>query len=318
VVSARPYRIRTYSIAHCERAALKAFSDSHWSLVLSPARQGIMGHIHHGGACMAAIVALGLVFSLFTGTWFVSVGRKDVSLVDRVWGVGFILAAGAFLAFSPALRFRSVLVFALVLIWGVRLSLHIYFRNRGKPEDPRYQAMRAQHGAQFDQSSLWRVFYIQAAILLVVSSPLYFAIQGPRDGNWLDVLACFVWGVGFYWEVQGDRQLARFKANPAHRGTILRTGLWRYSRHPNYFGESLLWWGFFLFALSASFPQGLWAVVSPALMLFLLLRVSGVALLEKTLASRPGYAEYAKETSAFLPWFSKASRPVDRRKFSGI
>jgi steroid 5-alpha reductase family enzyme len=250
----------------------------------------------------AAVVAGALAL------WVVSLRRRDASLVDRFWGPGFVLVAalGAVAGAGPLAR--KVLVFVLVAIWGLRLGWHIHRRNRGQGEDPRYVAMRAHHGEAFGRVSLFTVFLLQAAILLVVALPLVAAASAtePATLGALDLLATLVWLGGFLFEAVGDTQLARFKADPANRGRVMDRGLWRYTRHPNYFGDATLWWGLFLFAAATG---AWWTAVGPALMTLLLVRVSGVVLLEKGLAaSKPGYAAYVARTSAFLPRPPRAAR----------
>jgi steroid 5-alpha reductase family enzyme len=248
-------------------------------------------------ALAAATIAVGAV-----ALWAVSLAARDASLADRFWGPGFVVVAALGAAFGAGAPARRGLVLLLVAIWGLRLGWHIHRRNRGHGEDPRYAAMRARHGGRFGRVSLVTVFLLQAALLLVVALPLLAAATAaaPAALGALDVAAVAVWLVGFLFEAIGDAQLARFKADPANRGRVMDRGLWRYTRHPNYFGDALLGWGLFLFAAAGG---AWWTAVGPALMTWLLLRVSGVALLEKGLAaSKPAYAEYVARTSAFLPW----------------
>lgn len=244
--------------------------------------------------------ALLVALALETVTWLVSLVRRDAAVADVLWGPAFAVLAWLFVAQRWPADARGLLVAALVTVWGLRLGLHIALRGRGRGEDPRYAAMRRSHGPRFWWVSLFTVFWLQGLILWVVALPLY-AAQGGGDLWWLDGLAfaCVATGLGF--EAVGDWQLQRFRADPANRGRVLDRGLWRYTRHPNYFGDALLWWGLFLFA--AATPAGFVTVVSPLLMTFLLVRVSGVSLLERGLMeTRPGYAEYVRRTSAFIPW----------------
>lgn len=195
---------------------------------------------------------------------------------------------------------------ALVTVWGLRLGIHILVRSRGKGEDRRYAAMRERRGASFVWLSLFSVFWLQAALLVFVSLPLLAAIgaREPAGFGALDAAGAVLFAVGFLFEAVGDAQLVRFKRDPANRGEVLDRGLWRYSRHPNYFGDATLWWGLFLFALAV--PGGWRFVASPLLMTFLLLRVSGVTLLERDLSDRkPAYRDYVRRTPAFVPWFPK-------------
>lgn len=232
-------------------------------------------------------------------TWGASLVWRDVSIVDRVWSL-FFLGAGIAYGLGAGLAApRTGLVLALVTLWAVRLSLHITLRGWGQPEDRRYQAIRARNEPGFAWKSLYLVFLLQGGLAWVISLPLLAALTGAKPLGWLDALGATVFLAGFLFETVADWQLARFRADPAHRGQVLDTGLWRFSRHPNYFGEFLVWWGFFLIALAAG---GWWSLVSPLLMSFLLLKVSGVTLLEQDIAERrPAYRDYVRRTNAFFP-----------------
>jgi steroid 5-alpha reductase family enzyme len=233
--------------------------------------------------------------------WGASLRLRNASIVDPFWGAGFALAAWVSHAVAGSGGTRAWLALALVTAWGLRLSIHLLQRNAGHGEDFRYAAMRRGHGPRFWWVSLFTVFLLQGALLWSISLPVQAAVTAVgRPAGALEVAAALLWSVGFLFEVVGDRQLARFKADPASRGRVLDTGLWRYTRHPNYFGDAVQWWAFGLLGLGAGAP---WTLLSPALMTFLLLRVSGVALLEKDIAGRrPAYRDYVARTSAFLPW----------------
>jgi steroid 5-alpha reductase family enzyme len=195
-----------------------------------------------------------------------------------------------------------VLALSLVMAWAARLAVHIYLRNRGRGEDFRYRLMRQRAGRGFSWRSLFEVFLLQALLLWLISHPLLVVIasRGASRAGGLDVVALAVWFIGFSFETIGDLQLTRFRMDSANRGGVLRTGLWGWTRHPNYFGEALIWWGFYLLAVGV--PAGWVTIYAPALMTFLLVRVSGIGLLERTLAeSKPGYRAYMKEVSPFLP-----------------
>jgi len=242
------------------------------------------------------------VLGLMVAAWALSLALRDASVVDPFWGPGFVLVAGIALVAGPGLFERRLLVFALVAVWGVRLSFHITRRNRGKGEDRRYQGFRARWGDRFWWVSLFTVFLLQALLLLVVSLPIVAVGAGraPASLGALDVVGAGIWLLGFVFEAVGDAQLSRFTADPANRGKVMDRGLWRYTRHPNYFGDAVVWWGLGLIGLAT--PWGWLALAGPALMTFLLVRVSGVAMLERTIAERrPGYAEYARRTRAFVP-----------------
>jgi len=238
--------------------------------------------------------------------WAFSLWIKDASIVDIFWGTGFVVTAWVYFALTPdGFGVRKWLVVGLATVWGLRLSIHIFRRNHGKGEDFRYQAWRRQHGPRWGWRSFFQVFLLQGLLMWLISLPLLAAQVSPapaRLGLW-DFLGMGLWAVGFFFEAAGDLQLARFKAEPSNRGKLLSTGVWRYTRHPNYFGDAAQWWAYFLFALAAG---GWWAVLSPALMNFLLVRVSGVAMLEKSMKNnKPGYQEYIASTNAFIPWFPK-------------
>ncbi len=258
---------------------------------------------------MTALVGLGTMLATLTLVWLLSLRLRDASIVDICWGLGFVLVAWLYCLLSPTMSPRSWLVAVLVTLWGARLSLHIFRRNHGRAEDPRYRAMRASHGQAFWWRSLFTVFWLQAAILWFVALPLLVAVRAtsPAALTAVDGLGVLLFAIGFGFEVVGDSQLARFAAHPANRGKVLDRGLWRYTRHPNYFGDATLWWG--LYAIAAATPGGWLTVLSPALMSFLLMRVSGVTLLEEGLqASKPGYRAYIARTPAFFPWFPREPR----------
>jgi steroid 5-alpha reductase family enzyme len=258
---------------------------------------------------MAALVGLGAILATLTLVWVVSVKRRDASIADVCWGLGFVLLVWLYCLLSPALTPRSWLVAVLITLWGARLSLHIARRNHGKGEDSRYQAMRLSHGPAFWWRSLFTVFWLQGAILWFVALPLLVAVRAtqPATLTAVDAVGILLFAVGFGFEVVGDHQLTRFKADVSNRGAVLDRGLWRYTRHPNYFGDATMWWG--MFALAAATPGGWLTVLSPSLMTWLLMRVSGVTLLEDGLkASKPGYRAYIASTPAFFPWFPRVPR----------
>ncbi len=233
--------------------------------------------------------------------WAVSVARKDVSLVDIFWGPGFLVAAGIAWLRAPASSPLQLLVLGMVAVWGLRLGAHIAWRGRGHGEDRRYAAMRKKNGERFWWLSLLTVFWLQATLIAILCTPLVLVQLRPVVQPAWCVAGFVVWLVGFAFEAVADTQLGAFQRDPASRGRVLDTGLWRYSRHPNYFGEALLWWGFGLCALGVS--GGIWTLYAPAFTTFLLLRVSGVPLLEADIESRrPGYRAYIERTSSFIPW----------------
>ncbi len=242
------------------------------------------------------------VGSAVTLLWLVSLILRDASIIDSFWGLGYVGSYWLVAALAPQqLGPRQLLLGALVTIWGLRLAIHIAWRNWGKGEDFRYARWRQEAGASWWWRSYFKVFLLQGIILWFVSIPLIATILSSPSAplTWLDGLAVLVWLVGFIFEAGGDWQLARFKADPANTGKLLTGGLWRYTRHPNYFGDAVQWWAFYIFALAAG---AWWTVLSPLLMTTLLLRVSGVAMLERSLKkNKPGYEAYIRQTNAFFP-----------------
>jgi len=233
--------------------------------------------------------------------WLISLRLKNSSIVDIFWGTGFVICAWVYFALTPdGFLARRLLLCLLVTIWGLRLSLYILWRNWKKPEDFRYQKWRQEAGASWWWRSFFKVFLLQGFLMWIISIPLLAAQTSASPGRLvlLDNLAALVWVVGFFFEAVGDFQLARFKAVPENKGKVMDKGVWRFTRHPNYFGDAAQWWGYWLLAAVAG---GWWSIYSPLLMTFLLLRVSGVALLEKTLETRPAYRDYIERTSAFFP-----------------
>ncbi len=250
----------------------------------------------------AELLAATLVFTLaaLSALWLLSLRLRDASIVDIYWGPGF--AAIALLAFLLAPAGHS-LVTALTMIWGLRLGAYLLWRNAGAGEDPRYQAMRRHHGERFGRVSLFTVFGLQAALMWFVSLPVQVAqIAGPPAAlDSVGALGVALWCIGIFFESVGDWQLARFKADPANAARVMDRGLWRYTRHPNYFGDCCVWWGLFALAVSAT-PGAVATISSPIVMAVFLLKVSGVALLERSIGMRrPEYADYVRRTSGFVP-----------------
>ena len=232
-------------------------------------------------------------------TWIVSLFKGDASIVDSLWSLIFLALCATWLVAHEDTTPRSVIVFALVAFWALRLSAYITWRNWGEGEDARYQAMRRKYSPNFAVKSLFIVFLLQGLLAWIIALPLLAAITGSRPLNPVDALAIVLVLFGTLFESIADAQLAAFKARPGAQGRVMDKGLWRYTRHPNYFGECCVWWGFYLFALAAG---GWWSILSPLLITFLLLRVSGVVLLEKDIVERrPGYREYINRTNAFFP-----------------
>jgi len=249
-----------------------------------------------------AVDALAVVAALALATWLVSVVRRDASLADRMWPVFIAAAAMVCWRSLPAPGARADVMLVLVLAWALRLALYITHRNWGHGEDRRYRAIRARNEPGFACKSLYLVFGLQALLAAIVAAPCLVGMASARPFGALDALGAALAAFGIGFEAIGDSQMARFKADAAHRGDVMDRGLWRYTRHPNYFGEACVWWGLALMALSGAGVGGAWCLVSPLLMTVLLLKVSGVSLLEKDIAERrPAYRDYVQRTPAFFP-----------------
>jgi steroid 5-alpha reductase family enzyme len=245
------------------------------------------------GSALPWILALALL------AWCVCTMKRNVGLVDIFWSLFLLVAALCYLRLREPVTLRALLVLALVTLWALRLAIHLGLRNWNAAEDHRYQAIRARNQPGFAWKSLYLVFALQALLALLVAAPLYAAMVADRPPGWLDLPGVMLVLAGMVFEALADAQLTAFTGDQRNHGKVMDRGLWRYSRHPNYFGEFCVWWGFFLLAL----PTGAWwTLVSPLLMSVLLLRVSGVTLLEKDIGKRrPGYSEYAARTNAFFP-----------------
>ena len=247
-------------------------------------------------------VSAGAIGALMFATWVASLVLRDASIVDIAWGLGFVLVAWLAFALGDGPVERRTLMAVLVTIWGLRLSGYMLWRKRDEGEDFRYGEMRARHGRRFGVVSLFSVFLFQGVGVWAVSLPIQAAagLPGPAGLTALDILGICVWCVGMVFEVGGDLQLARFRADPANRGKVMDRGLWRYTRHPNYFGDLCVWWGLFLIALAAD--DAWWAVAGPLTMTAIFTKFFGAPMMEAHLGSaKPGYAEYVRRTSAFCP-----------------
>ncbi len=231
--------------------------------------------------------------------WFaISVIKKRNDVADIAWGLGFVLMA--WLSFClTGYSFKAFLVNSLVTVWGLRLAWHIYHRNRNKPEDSRYLEWR-KTWSNFYLRSFLQVFFLQGIFIFMISLPVIFINHSISQGfSIFETIGILVWGVGFYLESTGDRQLKEFISDPENKGKLMDKGLWRYSRHPNYFGEVTQWWGIFIVAVSI--PGSLFTIIGPLTITILILFVSGIPLLEKKYSGRPDFEEYKKRTSIFIP-----------------
>ncbi len=247
-----------------------------------------------------------IIFILVSLLWGLSVIIKNVSIVDLFWGMGFVIVNAVYFYYSGDFFHRKILLLVLVTIWGLRLSLYLAWRNIGKGEDFRYQEFRKNYGAErYWWFSFFQTFLLQGALIMLVSLPL-LGVNALTDSNslhWMDYLGILVFMIGFIFEAGGDFQLARFKNNPDNKGKVLNTGFWKYTRHPNYFGDSAVWWSFGLFSIAAG---GYWQIIGSILMTLIIIKVSGVSLLEKTLnVTKPQYRDYIQKTNSFFPWFPK-------------
>lgn len=246
------------------------------------------------GSALAIVIMMLLV-------WLISLKMRDASVVDIAWGSGFVVVAWVSFSLSDGNSTRSLLLTVLTTVWGLRLAFYLAKRNLGHGEDFRYQSMRRKHGKRFAFVSLYTVFGIQGLLMWIVSLPVQLG-QVTLEPNFgaIGVAGVVAWIIGMFFEAVGDAQLAKFKRDPANKGVVMNRGLWRYTRHPNYFGDACVWWGLGLIAAETS--VGLYALVGPVLMTFLLVKVSGAAMLDRALLKRkPGYEQYVATTSGFIP-----------------
>jgi len=246
------------------------------------------------------------VLAMMLVGWVISLIFRNVTIVDSLWGLGFVIIAWLTFGLADGFIGRRLLVTLLVTAWGLRLMIHLSLRNWGHGEDPRYADWRKKSGERFWLVSLFKVFVLQSIFLWIIALSVQWSQIDPYPAEltWLDYAGLVIWTVGFIFEAVGDWQLARFKADPDQKGQVMKTGLWAYTRHPNYFGETLIWWGIFLLALATY--SGWWTIISPLVITTVLLKMTGVSLMEKAIVhTRPGYREYIQTTNAFIPWFPK-------------
>jgi len=247
-----------------------------------------------------------VILMLMAILWIISIFIKNVSIVDIFWSIGFLLVGLFYLVNTEELTTRKIILIILLVIWSLRLSIYLGLRNWGKVEDYRYQQFRKQYGEhRYWWFSFFQVFLLQGFLIWIISAPLLAAFYFTSDNilNFIDYFAIIIWIIGFTFEAGGDYQLARFKKDPSNKSKVLQTGFWKYTRHPNYFGDATVWWSFGLFSIAANsyFP-----ILSSLIMTLLILKISGVTLLERTLKNtKPKYKDYITRTSAFLPWFPK-------------
>jgi steroid 5-alpha reductase family enzyme len=242
---------------------------------------------------------------MMTILWIVSIIVKNVSIVDLFWGLGFVLTAGFYFLKTDGFETRKIIILALVSIWGLRLSFYLAWRNIGEGEDFRYREFRRKYGEKYWWVSFFQTFLLQGVLMSIISLPLlgaqYYGLH-VRLGI-IDYIGIVLWVTGLFFESVGDLQLAKFKSDPLNKGKVMNRGLWRYTRHPNYFGDSAVWWGFGLICIATGsyFP-----FIGSVIMTILIIKISGVGLLEKSLKEKkPQYKTYIEKTSAFIPWFPK-------------
>jgi steroid 5-alpha reductase family enzyme len=246
-----------------------------------------------------------LILIMMTLLWIVSAIVKNVSIVDLFWGLGFVLTGGFYFLNTGGLDLRKLIVLILTAVWGLRLSLYLAWRNIGEGEDFRYKQFRKKYGKKYWWLSFFQTFLLQGILMWLISAPLLAAQFYGRDIPFglLDILGCLFWLTGIIFEAGGDFQMARFRSDPSNKGKVMDHGLWNITRHPNYFGDTMVWWGYAMFSIAAG---SYISVLGSVLMTFLIIKISGVGLLEKSLVNKkPGYREYMARTSSFFPWFPK-------------
>ena len=253
------------------------------------------------------IISLAIIFIYMNILYVIAIVKKNNSIVDIGWGLGFVITSFLTLI-NKNITLSLLLPTVLILLWGSRLSYHIFKRNFGKEEDYRYQNMRKSFGKNFYLKSYFYIFMFQGLMMFLVLIPTisYNYTNNISNFNLNNLIGLFIWLIGYFFEVVGDYQLKVHISKKENKGKIMKTGLWKYTRHPNYFGESTMWWGIFIMTLNSEI--GVFGIISPMLITFLLLFVSGVPLLEKRYENNKEFIEYKKVTSKFIPWFVKKGR----------
>lgn len=246
-----------------------------------------------------------VIFIYFNLVFVLAQVKKNNSIVDSFWGPGFLLVAVFTFFKTDYVGLRTIIITTLVALWSIRLFLHITIRNWNKPEDFRYINMRKRWGNHFALLKAYlNVFILQGLLLFIVSLTITAGnTSSDQSLNWINYMGVAIWIIGYFFEVVGDKQLKDFITNPNNKGKLMTSGLWSYTRHPNYFGEATMWWGIFLISITK--VSNMWIIISPIVITLLLLYVSGVPLLEKKYKDRPDFIEYSKHTPKFFPWFPK-------------
>ena len=245
-----------------------------------------------------------VIFIYVNAIHLLSLAKKNCGVMDASWGPGFVAVALSTLYFCEQITPRHLLLCAMLAIWGIRLCIYIAMRNHGKEEDFRYKNWRTSWGKWFYLRSYFQIFILQGVFMFIIALPvIILSSSNDNSLNWVDMLGLIIWLTGFFFESVGDFQLLKFIKNKENKGLVMRYGLWKYTRHPNYFGEALLWWGIFLVSLSSNY--GIYSIISPITINYLLLYVSGIPMLEEKYKNKPEYQEYKKTTSAFFPLLPK-------------
>lgn len=251
-----------------------------------------------------SVIAL---YALLHIAFLVGTIKKNNGIMDIFYPWGFITVAWTSLILGGTFALRQIIITIIVTIWGLRLSTYVYIRNRGKPEDKRYANMRERFGDKVLLKSYGKIYMFQGLIIFLVGFPVLYINANPNPAlTWLDLIGILVWVFGFYFETAGDYQLYRFLNNPNRTKKVLDEGLWKYTQHPNYFGEVTQWWGVFIIALSV--PYGFLTVFGPIIINYMIIKVSGVSLLNKNFEGNDAYADYQRRTSQFIPWFPKKKK----------
>ncbi len=250
------------------------------------------------------LTLLGILFLYFNFWFLVSLIRKRNDVVDIAWGLGFVLMTWSALWLSGNYEERQWLITTLITLWGIRLSWHIFTRNKNKEEDTRYQKLRAEWKNLFVVRSYFFIYLLQGVLLFIIVLPvLYIQKESYSTLRWHDLIGGVIWLVGFLFEAVGDRQLRLFVSKSENKGKLMTEGLWKYTRHPNYFGEVTMWWGIWIIVRAVT--GAYWTILSPLLITYLILKVSGIPLLEKRYAGNQEWEAYKAKTSVFFPWFPK-------------
>ena len=249
---------------------------------------------------LTAFIQCLIIIFIYATVWFaVAVYKKRNDVADIAWGLGYILICGFLFYTYPASKV-SMLLYTLVTLWGLRLSIHIYTRNKNKTEDFRYKAWREEWGKYFYLRSYLQVFLLQGFFLLIIISPvIHAAVELPVKWNAFTWIGLSCWIIGFYFQAVADWQLAVFKSNQKNKGLIIQTGLWKYSRHPNYFGEIMMWWGIFI--ITIPFENSFYFIIGPLTITLLLVFISGIPMLEKKYKGNAAFEDYKKRTGVLIP-----------------